>query len=465
MPVACRRDPREHPGKSRLACIYRRAAVGSGGSRLDRERDTELTAYTQDQIAAAIIAEGQSGRGDGDGYLLHPVISEKGIVIALATGLVESNLTMYVNAANQAAADAAGIPYDAISYDANSDGVFQQRAPWWGTLAQRMDPRLSAAMFYHSLVAQRIGKQDYNTDATSPGGWGQMVQQSAFPDRYDQQIGAAQAIYDRLAEGTAPVPTPSPVGPPPPETDLTQNNDNDESRQGQTPRLVILHTEEGGQTGSAFEQWMANNGVSYGYIVNPDGSVIDMETDDVASWSVLDPANEVSINICFAGSYSGWTRQQWLGIAAAIDSAAYVAVRECLRFNIPIEILVGADYPKILTQGGITDHNAITVTQLSPGSTHTDVGPQFPWDTFADALAAHTPGAPSPTPEGPVSNPPAIPKPTKQADQVGQLWDQDLIRWDFLGGRTRAEALGAIGAALKIPGMVDPLAGENAAPQ
>lgn len=57
----------------------------------------------------------------------------------------------------------------------------------------------------------------------------------------------------------------------------------------------------------------------------------------------------------------------------------------------------------------------------------------------------------------PTSNPPAIPKPTDEGTQVSQIWDQDLIRWEFLGGRTDREAMGAIGAALKIPGFVDPL--------
>lgn len=53
-------------------------------------------------------------------------------------------------------------------------------------------------------------------------------------------------------------------------------------------------------------------------------------------------------------------------------------------------------------------------------------------------------------------NQPAIPKPSDEATQVSQEWDQDLLRWDFLGGRTQAEALGAIGAALKITGFTDP---------
>jgi lysozyme len=66
---------------------------------------------------------------------------------------------------------------------------------------------------------------------------------------------------------------------------------------------------------------------------------------------------------------------------------------------------------------------------------------------------------PAPTPPAP-TNPPAIPEPADQADQVSDLWGQLLTRWEFLGGNTPVEALGAIGAALKIPGYTNPL-GDN----
>ncbi len=63
------------------------------------------------------------------------------------------------------------------------------------------------------------------------------------------------------------------------------------------------------------------------------------------------------------------------------------------------------------------------------------------------------------TPEVPVNpptpNPYAIPKPATENTQIGQLWDQLLIRWDMLGGRTPVEALAAIGAKLGIDGFQD----------
>ena len=57
----------------------------------------------------------------------------------------------------------------------------------------------SAGMFYTELV-----KQDYNSDAHSPGWYAQQVQQSAYPDRYDERYQEACDIYYRLKSETTP---------------------------------------------------------------------------------------------------------------------------------------------------------------------------------------------------------------------------------------------------------------------
>lgn len=143
----------------------------------------------RDVYAQAIIREGQR-RG----------VTPRGIQIALATVLVESDLVMY---ANQGDPDSLNYPHEALSTDANSVGLFQQRAPWWGTVADRMDPTRSAGLFYDALT-----KLDYN-GPNSPGWYAQAVQKSAFPDRYDEHFSDAVALYSRLT--IAPIPTPIPV--------------------------------------------------------------------------------------------------------------------------------------------------------------------------------------------------------------------------------------------------------------
>lgn len=144
---------------------------------------------SRDRYAQAIIGEGRRERS-GQGQLDHPVITDRGIRIALATALVESNLVMY---ANRGDPDSLNFPHEALSSDYNSTGLFQQRAPWWGTVADRMDPARSAALFYHALA-----KLDYNNNSRSPGSYAQQVQQSAFPGRYDEKFPQASDLFSQL---------------------------------------------------------------------------------------------------------------------------------------------------------------------------------------------------------------------------------------------------------------------------
>ena len=118
-------------------------------------------------------------------------ITPKGIAIGLATVLVETNGIMY---ANRNDPESLNFPHERVGSDANSVGLFQQRAPWWGTVAQRMSPYESAKLFFTELK-----KLDYNSSARSPGWYAQQVQKSAFPDRYDQRMGDAQKLYDQIA--------------------------------------------------------------------------------------------------------------------------------------------------------------------------------------------------------------------------------------------------------------------------
>lgn len=145
---------------------------------------------SRDDYARAIIDEGRR-RG----------IGERGIVIALATALVESNLQNYANAKVPASLD---LPHDAVGSDGFSVGLFQQQVRrgangdwWWSDAASCMDPTRSAGMFY-----DRLSRLDYNSSAHSAGWYAQQVQKSAFPDRYDQRMGEAQALYDRLSGQT-----------------------------------------------------------------------------------------------------------------------------------------------------------------------------------------------------------------------------------------------------------------------
>lgn len=141
-----------------------------------------------DRYATAIIAEGKRRR-----------ITERGIVIALSTALVESNLRMYANAK---VPESLNLPHDAVGSDAYSVGLFQQQVVrgqsgwWWGDAATCMDPAKSAGLFYDRLV-----RFDYNSRERSPGWFAAEIQQPAqqYRGRYDERMTEAQRIYDRLA--------------------------------------------------------------------------------------------------------------------------------------------------------------------------------------------------------------------------------------------------------------------------
>ncbi|SIL71495.1 metalloendopeptidase-like membrane protein [Mycobacteroides abscessus subsp. abscessus] len=345
----------------------------------------------KDDYARAVIAEGKR-RG----------ITPRGIQIGLATVDVESDFYMW---ANKKVPESLALPYDRIGSDGFSVGLFQQQIVrgangwWWGDCATCMNPTLSAGLFF-----DRLAKLPYNDPGRSPGSFAQQIQQSAFPDRYDQRFAAAVDLYNRLEGGV--------VVDRPDFNEYAVWSPNSQSRSGAKIDLFLFHTEEGNSNADQLANGILSdpapggnpaNAVSYHYTISMDAkdkgvTVCDVVDTDEASWSVGN-ANNRSINLCFAGSKAAWTRQQWLDNAGkAIDVAAYLAVQDCKKYGIPIKVVAP---PYNSGAPGISDHNYVTVV-LKWGS-HTDVGPNFPWDVFTAAVNKYagtgtvvTPGDPKP---------------------------------------------------------------------
>ncbi len=140
--------------------------------------------HMQTMNARAIVRAGRK---------LH--IGRKGQIIALATALQETGLRNY---ANVNVPVSMRLKHQAVGYDHDSVGLFQQRpiAPWgagsWGTPKELMTPEISATKFYRAL--QGIG------------GWqglpvtvaAQRVQVSAFPQAYADDAGHAVSIVNSL---------------------------------------------------------------------------------------------------------------------------------------------------------------------------------------------------------------------------------------------------------------------------
>lgn len=192
--------------------------------------------------------------------------------------------------------------------------------------------------------------------------------------------------------------TPPPVVIPRPdfsEDNQLGNDPNDGDRNGDVPSLWLIHTQEpkvaphsvSAQNLADFLKSTAGTGnpVSYHYTIGQtaDGrvEVIDVVDTDLESWSVLD-ANEYSINACFAGSSVNLSTQEWMDqFGNAIDVAAYLAVQDCIKYGIAIEV----NPPPYHRGAGISDHKY--VTQVLGMGSHVDVGNNFPWPYFAERVA------------------------------------------------------------------------------
>ncbi|HEY0697005.1 MAG TPA: hypothetical protein VGD43_04275, partial [Micromonospora sp.] len=117
-------------------------------------------------------------------------VPRRGMVIAVATAMQESNL---YNLASGALPESLDYPNQGVGYDHDSVGLFQQRpSSGWGTIAQLMRPAYAAEAFYRALL--------------EVPGWGdlaltvaaQAVQVSAFPDAYAQHEQRATVVVAAL---------------------------------------------------------------------------------------------------------------------------------------------------------------------------------------------------------------------------------------------------------------------------
>ncbi|MGY1945346.1 hypothetical protein [Nocardia asiatica] len=249
------------------------------------------------------------------------------------------------------------------------------------------------------------------------------------------------------------------------------------SRNGARVRNFLLHTQEGNGTAESLANYLNNpaNGVSYHYTLR-DRTLIDVVDTDLASWSVLD-ANPFTINLCFAGSRSAWSREDWLRIRDDIRIAAWIAVQDARKYGFATTVIA----PPYRRGDGISDHRYVTDC-LGIGD-HTDVGRGFPWDVFARDVQAAAIDGEAPSAEGDTAMSWGEQITNLDGDKVSredqmkyidkhtglaldQLAGPDARRgagfpgWDFLGDRTVAEMLGALGEKLGIPGCRDPKGGK-----
>lgn len=223
----------------------------------------------------------------------------------------------------------------------------------------------------------------------------------------DDWAGHRDHVHTRQSE-PIPLPEGTVTAPRPDFNEYWVQSPNSQHRGGVKPDLWIIHTQEGNGNADSLARWLGGNvGASYHYTISQDPrdagvTVCDVVDTDLASWSVLS-ANNRSINLCFAGSSAAWSRDQWMRQSKAIDTAAYLAVQDCRKYGIPMTVIAP---PYAAGRAGITDH--AYVTRVLGDGTHTDVGPNFPWDYFSQRVAYWAnPTATTPKPPAPPAPPPA----------------------------------------------------------
>ncbi|MEO3927215.1 hypothetical protein ABGB07_25600 [Micromonosporaceae bacterium B7E4] len=117
-------------------------------------------------------------------------IPRRGLVVAIATAMQESNL---YNLASGVLPESLDYPNQGVGYDHDSVGLFQQRpSSGWGTVADLMRPAYAAEQFYAALL-QIPGWQEMSVTGAA-----QAVQVSAFPDAYAQHEGRAGTVVGAL---------------------------------------------------------------------------------------------------------------------------------------------------------------------------------------------------------------------------------------------------------------------------
>lgn len=286
---------------------------------------------------------------------------------------------------NAADPDSKMFSYDSQSDDSRSVGYFQQqKGPdgelWWGTSREEMTLAIATDNFLDRLT------DDYllaSGNATLAGEYVADVQQCnpQFRYRYATKWAEAWDVFNRAIQSDKPIPSPVLVATVDPKPLASRPSFAELPRYGngygirrQKPINFFFHTEEGNSNAEQLARFCnGDNNVSYHYTIR-DGVVCDIVDTDYYSWSVLD-ANVFSINLCFAGSRAGWSREEWLERDKDIEIAAYIAVQDCRKYGIPFNVIAP---PYGVARPGISDHKY--VTQCLGIGTHVDVGDDFPWD-------------------------------------------------------------------------------------
>lgn len=200
---------------------------------------------------------------------------------------------------------------------------------------------------------------------------------------------------------------------------------------------IVLHGTNGGRGfPHESEAGVAKNTASYFAKKSTQASahyIVDVENEEHCvpenrvAWHAPPNHGSIGIEICADGGQDvGYSREQWLSpeVWPAVELAAKRVVDLCDRYGIPKVRISPVD----LAAGrkGICAHADVSETWHE--SSHTDVGPNFPWPEF---LALVNPASPAPAP-APAPVPAPVPAP-RPGNQTNPPTPRPLPAWPFSG--------------------------------
>lgn len=161
------------------------------------------------------------------------------------------------------------------------------------------------------------------------------------------------------------------------------------SRDGKAVRLVVVHSAEGATTVESLGRWFQRPATK----VSSHAGIDDLRIEtyvpyDLAAWTTRS-ANPISDNVELCG-FAKWSRATWLDHDRMLTLTAQWIRDRCAARGLPIRKLTPAQVAA--GQAGVIGHVDWT-TGMHDG-THTDPGPNFPWDVVI-SRATGAPPAPA----------------------------------------------------------------------
>lgn len=152
------------------------------------------------------------------------------------------------------------------------------------------------------------------------------------------------------------------------------------SPRGKTPTSVVIHCTATDNPASSTANYFHADNTSGSTQAVADGDQGFTCVPDDAVCAGAPPLNQEGLHIEQPGLVT-WSRETWLSKDNQLRRVAYHVAQWCKRYSIPPVLLHAADLRRLGETGpGITYHAA--VTEAFHQSTHTDPGPNYPWDVF-----------------------------------------------------------------------------------